>query len=68
MYKMMSERELIKGDWYYYLRASGKWHVYVYISATGMHKIAENLPSLSDAKAIAQKFAEYLEEINDAMV
>lgn len=68
MYNMMSERELINGDWYYYLRASGKWHVFVYISATGMHKIAENLPSLSDAKVIAHKFAKLQEEINDAMV
>lgn len=63
---MMSERELIKGNWYYYLRAGGKWHVFVYISATGMHKIAENLPSLSDAKVIANKFAELQEEIDNA--
>lgn len=65
---MMSERELVRGNWYYYLRAGGKWHVFVYISGHGMEKIAKDLPSLSDAKRIAYKYAEFLEEASNAEV
>lgn len=53
---MMSERECINGFWYYYLRASGKWHVFLHWPPD-MIKIAENVDTLEEAKQIANKFA-----------
>ena len=52
----MSERELINGTWYYYLKATGKWHVYMWSSSTRMLiKLKENLSCLHEAKDYARK-------------
>ena len=53
---MLSERENINGFWYYYLRCSGKWHVFIH-RAPHMIKIAENINTLQEAKMLAKDFA-----------
>ena len=63
-YLMMSEREQIDGFWYYYLRATGKWHVFIHVPPD-MVKIVENVDTLERAKDIARKFAKLKKENNE---
>ena len=61
---MMSERELIGGDWYYYLKATGKWHVYVWSKIGKMLiKLASDLVSLSEAQEFARNFDKQYKEL-----
>lgn len=62
-YSMMSERENINGFWYYYLRCSGKWNVFIHWPPD-MIKLAENIDTLDKAKEIAHKFTNINKEYN----
>lgn len=53
---MQSEREIINGSWYYYLKATGKWHVFVH-KTPHMIKIEENINTLQEAKQIARDYS-----------
>ena len=56
---MSSERELIGDNWYYFLKASGKWHVYVWHNSLhALKKLCENMPDLYSAKKFAKEFDE----------
>ena len=52
---MLSERENIRGFWFYYLYAGRKWHVFLH-KMPHMIKIAENLDTLADAKYAARTY------------
>ena len=52
---MLSERENIRGFWFYYLRASGKWHVFIHVRPD-MIKVASDVNTLQEARQIAQKY------------
>lgn len=58
---MSSERECINGNWYYYLKATGKWHVYVWSKEyRKLIKIVEDLISLADAQKHAREYDNFL--------
>lgn len=61
MYTLQTHRELIDGNWYYFLYASHRWHLYAWIDGA-MVKIKGNIDNLTKCKEIAYKFADLRKE------
>ena len=63
-YELQTHRDIIDGNWYYFLYATRKWHLYAWVDCT-MVKIAGNIADLTKAKEIAYKFAQIRKETNN---
>lgn len=64
MYTLQTHRELIDGDWYYFLFATHRWHLYVWID-DALVKVTGDIVTLQKCKEIAYKFAEIRKDINN---
>lgn len=52
---MLSEREFYNNHWYYFLRISGKWNVYMWNNThRKLDRLKENVSNLVDAKNYAR--------------